>query len=83
MKVVEGFFDGEVIIPVSKKTSECVGVTFKPILRDNYLVRQFLRNEDGSFTSMPSNNVRIMDENNFITCVAAGYYKFVLYGVEP
>ncbi len=77
MKIVEGYFEGEVAIPVIKQ--KCDDSTRFA----DYFVWQYYQNDEGKFIGMPSNANRLMGEDIFITNVTPGYYKFILWGVKP
>ena len=78
MKIVEGYFEGEVKIPVIKEMCD-TGTAY-----DDYFVWQYTKsNADAPYVSMPSNATRIFGEDYFLTCVQPGWYKFILWGVKP
>lgn len=64
MKVVEGYFEGEVKIPVIKERCDS-GTAY-----DDYFVWQYTKsNADAPYVSMPANATRIFGEDYFLTCV--------------
>lgn len=78
MKIVEGYFEGEVKIPVIKEMCD-TGTAY-----DDYFVWQFWKESEAStkYISVPSNATRIYGEDYFVTAVQPGWYKFVLWGVK-
>lgn len=77
MKVVEGYFEGEVKIPVIKEMCDS-GTAY-----DDYFVWEFWKkSQNDEYISVPANATRIYGEDYFTTCVQPGYYKFVLWGVK-
>lgn len=78
MKIVEGYFEGEVKIPVIKEKCD-TGTAY-----DDYFVWQYTKSDANAlYVSMPSNGTRIFGEDYFLTCVQPGWYKFILWGVKP
>jgi hypothetical protein len=81
MKVVEGYFSGELVVHLIPNT-KCP----RPWgLRDgqNYFILQKIRQVDGTMEIVPPNDVRILSKDMFVTCVHPGYYRFEIYGAKP
>ena len=81
MKVVEGFFDGELVVNLMPNF-QCsrLGGLYNG---ENYFILQKLRQDDGSWLIVPPNDVRILSIDMFVTCVHPGYYRFEIYGAKP
>lgn len=79
MVIVEGEFFGEVVIPLTPNR-KC----HRGPLRNgqNYQIIQKLRLDDGTWQILPSNDVRILTGDLFVTCVNKGYYRFEIYGAK-
>jgi hypothetical protein len=78
MKIVEGFFNGEVVIPVVPKKH---GRPHKLQAGEGYAVTQFMLLPDGTWLKCPDNEIRILEADRFVTCLHPGTYKFVIHGV--
>jgi hypothetical protein len=79
MVSVEGEFSGEVVIPL-RPNSRCHHHSWGT--GQCYQIIQKLRLPDGTWQILPSNDVRIVTWDLFVTCVNLGYYRFEIYGAK-